>query len=111
MFRCSSVPLFLVLLIARKKAYEFEKTYLLRTNQKPVFNKKYGIKEDMNLLLNLFGCVLLDVLFQCNIPNFLVKFGSSLRSSKVHFRIRKPVCKEIETSQKGRLKLKKVNFN
>ena len=40
-----------------------------------------------------------------------MKFGNSLRSSKVHFRIRKPVCKEIKTSQKGRLKLKKVNFN
>ena len=28
------------------------------------FQQKYGIKEDMNLLLNLFGCVLLDVLLQ-----------------------------------------------
>ena len=32
--------------------------------------------------------------FQCNIPKFVVKFASSLRSSKVHFRIRKHVCKE-----------------
>ena len=32
--------------------------------------------------------------FHCNIPNFVAKFGSSLRSSKVHFRIRKPVCKQ-----------------
>ena len=32
--------------------------------------------------------------FHCNIPKFVAKFGSSLRSSKVHFRIRKPVCKQ-----------------
>ena len=34
-----------------------------------------------------------QVTFHCNIPNFVTKFGSSFRSSKVHFRIRKPVCK------------------
>ena len=34
-----------------------------------------------------------QVTFHCKIPNFVAKFGSSLRSSKVHFRIRKPVCK------------------
>ena len=34
-----------------------------------------------------------QITFHCNIPNFVAKFGSSLRSSKVHFRIRKPVCK------------------
>ena len=31
--------------------------------------------------------------FHCKITNFVAKFGNSLRSSKVHFRIRKPVCK------------------
>ena len=30
--------------------------------------------------------------FHCYIPNFVAKFGSSLRSSKVRFRIHKPVC-------------------
>ena len=34
--------------------------------------------------------------FQCNIPNFVAKFGSSLRSSKVRFRIHKPVCKAFD---------------
>ena len=34
-----------------------------------------------------------QVTFRCKIPNFVGKFGNSLRSSKVHFRIRKPVCK------------------
>ena len=34
-----------------------------------------------------------QVTFHCNIPNFVAKFGNSWRSSKVHFRIRKPVCK------------------
>ena len=31
--------------------------------------------------------------FHCNIPNFVAKFQNLLRSSKVHFGIRKPVCK------------------
>ena len=30
----------------------------------------------------------------CNIPNFVAKFGSSSRSSKVQFRIRKLVCEQ-----------------
>ena len=34
-----------------------------------------------------------QITFHCNIPNFVPKFGNSLRSSKVHFRIPKPVCK------------------
>ena len=34
------------------------------------------------------------ITFHCNIPNFVAKFGSSLRSSKVHFRIHKLVCKQ-----------------
>ena len=32
--------------------------------------------------------------FLCDIPNFVAKFGSSSRSFKVHFRMRKPVCKQ-----------------
>ena len=28
-----------------------------------------------------------QITFHCNVPNFVVNFGSSLRSSKVHFRI------------------------
>ena len=35
-----------------------------------------------------------QVTFHCNIPNFVANFGNSLRSSKVHFRIHKPVCKQ-----------------
>ena len=35
-----------------------------------------------------------QITFHCNIPNFVAKFGSSLRSSKVHFRIHEPVCKQ-----------------
>ena len=35
-----------------------------------------------------------QITFHCNVPNFVVKFGSSFRSSKVHFRIHKPVCKQ-----------------
>ena len=27
-----------------------------------------------------------------NIPNFVIKFASSLRSSKVHIEIQKPIC-------------------
>ena len=34
-----------------------------------------------------------QITFHCSIPNFVPKFGNSLRSSKVHFRIPKPVCK------------------
>ena len=34
-----------------------------------------------------------QVTFQCNIPNFVGKFGSSLPNSKVHFKIHKSVCK------------------
>ena len=36
-----------------------------------------------------------QVTFYCNIPNFVAKFGNSLRSSKVHFRIRKPAPKHL----------------
>ena len=35
-----------------------------------------------------------QITFHCNIPNFVAKFGNSLRISKVHFRIHKPVCKQ-----------------
>ena len=35
-----------------------------------------------------------QITFHCNIPNFVAKLGSSLWSSKVHFRIHKPVCKQ-----------------
>ena len=35
-----------------------------------------------------------QITFHCNIPNFVAKFGNLLRSSKVHFRIHKPVCKQ-----------------
>ena len=35
-----------------------------------------------------------QITFHGNIPNFVAKFGNSLRSSKVHFRIHKPVCKQ-----------------
>ena len=35
-----------------------------------------------------------QITFHCNIPNFVAKFGNSLRSSKVHFRIHKAVCKQ-----------------
>ena len=35
-----------------------------------------------------------QITFHCNIPNFFAKFENSLRSSKVHFRIHKPVCKQ-----------------
>ena len=34
-----------------------------------------------------------QITFHNNIPSFVAKFGNSLRSSKVHFRIHKPVCK------------------
>ena len=35
-----------------------------------------------------------QVTFHGNIPNFVAKFVCSLQSSKVHFRICKPVCKQ-----------------
>ena len=35
-----------------------------------------------------------QITFHCNIPNFVAKFRNLLRSSKVHFRIHKPVCKQ-----------------
>ena len=35
-----------------------------------------------------------QITLHCDIPNFVAKFGNSLRSSKVHFRIHKPVCKQ-----------------
>ena len=35
-----------------------------------------------------------QITFHCDIPNFVAKFASSLRSSKVHFRIHEPVCKQ-----------------
>ena len=31
------------------------------------------------------------ITFHCNMPNFVAKFENSLRSSKFHFRIHKPV--------------------
>ena len=44
-----------------------------------------------------------------NIPNFVPKFASSLRTSKVHIEIHKPVCKQrIELIQSNALFKKPV---
>ena len=47
-----------------------------------------------SLEANMYNYSRFQITFHCNVPNFVVKFGSSLRSSKVHFRIHKPVCKQ-----------------
>ena len=62
-------------------------------------NLHYRKTVHMDISVNPWICILaliysrFQITFHCNIPNFVAKFGNSLRSSKVHFRIRKPVCK------------------
>jgi hypothetical protein len=80
-----------------------EKTIKRHSNDKPLITNKIRVliakrnrafkSQTMELVKSLRNYSRFHETLTTNVPNFVVKFASSLRSCKVHNEIHKPVCK------------------